>query len=93
MSEITEPKEKAITDLDRNAKWDSMLKVFANIINGNPEPSKVKDKLESLKQAATTSIMTGRQQQGIVERCNNYLNGTYGVDRMKDDYAKNHKQA
>jgi len=82
--------EKKIKDSERNAKFDSMLKIFAEIIDGNPPIDKVKDELVELKEACqSTGLLTLRQSDAIIGRCNNYLNGTYGVDKVKDIFFKN----
>ena len=81
-------KEKVtITDAMRNDKWDSMLKVFKKIIEGNPSPESVKDDLAALSESAkNTGILTARQVEGIVDRCNNYIKGNWGIDAIKNAY-------
>lgn len=71
--------ELKVTDEQINTQWVSMLKVFETIIDGNPPIEKVKDKLEGLKLSAGNSVLlTARQKEGIVGRCNHYLKGEYG---------------
>lgn len=81
MENATEQVEKVptITDAQKNAKWDSMLKVFKGIIENDPEPETVKEKLQALSQSAiNTQMLTSRQKEGIVDRCRYYMDGTYG---------------
>lgn len=81
--------EPTIKDAERNAKFSSMLNVFATIIDGNPAPDKVRGKLESLKESCKNAgILTFRQSDAIISRCDNYLNGTYGVDKIKEAFFK-----
>lgn len=90
MEAVKTDKEPAIKDSERNEKFDSMLKVFAKIIDGNPPAEKVTEKLNALKDACkNTNLLTYRQADAIFARCDNYLNGTYGVDKTKDAYLKN----
>ena len=87
--ENNEKKSVVIKDEERNAKFSSMLKVFNSIIDGNPSTDKVRDKLNSLKEScANAGILTYRQSDAIIARCDNYLNGTYGVDKVKDAFLK-----
>lgn len=81
-----------ITDEMRNSKWDSMLKVFKKIIDGNPKPESVKEDLMALSESAkNTGVLTPRQAEGIVDRCSNYLKGNWGVDAIKDAYVSGGK--
>lgn len=76
-----------ITDEMINAKWRSMLKVFKTLITEWPKPEKIKKELEDLKTAAINSILTPRQTQGIIARCDNYINGTYGNTKTEANVA------
>lgn len=79
-----------IKDEQYNTMWVAMMNQFKEITAKNPEPDKVKDKLLELKAAADqTPFLTGRQREGIYARCDNYINGTYGVDAKKDAYKQN----
>lgn len=93
MAEIKTEKEPAIKDAERNAHFDSMLRVFESIIEGNPAPSeKIIGKLNSLKDSCkNTQLLTYRQADAIFARCDNYINGIYGVDKTKDAYLKQNK--
>lgn len=75
---MSETKQTAATDAEINAKWVSMLNMFNKIIDDKPAVDKVKDKLIQLQELAKNSILTPRQQEGIYERCQNYINGSYG---------------
>lgn len=82
-----------VTDAKINEKWQSMIKVFKAITDSNPPVEKVREKLVALKESATnTALLTPRQREGITDRCNNYLNGTYGVNSIKEEYMKNNQQ-
>lgn len=59
--------------------FESILEVFNELIHEAPSLSKVKSEILEIKEFATTaSSLTGRQREAITERCDNYLNGTYG---------------
>lgn len=78
MSEET-VKPEIITDEMYNNKWASMLKTFKKTVEDSPKAEKVKEILEQLKEAAlNTNHLTPRQKEGIIDRCNNYLDGSYG---------------
>lgn len=68
-----------------NPNFQKLLNNFHAIVEDNPKPEKVKEKLEALKLDATAAFITGHQRDAIHARCNNYINGTYG------SWAKEHK--
>lgn len=71
--------KKDVTDEMCIAKWRQLLRMFKKLIEGNPTPEIIKEDLIALKQTASLSIeLTPRQVEGIVARCDNYLNGEYG---------------
>jgi hypothetical protein len=75
------------TDTEINAKWTSMLKMFHKIIDGNPAPEKVKEKLMELQDIAkNAAILTVRQVEGIYMRCQNYMDGNWGTNSKRADY-------
>lgn len=77
MSEET--KETRIKDEQYIAKWVSMLNIFKGLVKDNPPISNIQDELEELiEEAKLTVYLTPNQKSGIVERCANYINGTYG---------------
>ena len=80
-------KQQQVTDEIINAKWQSMLRVFKTLIKDDPKPEKIKDQLEELKAAARSSIMTQRQIEGIVDRCDNYMKGEYGSTKTEENLA------
>lgn len=64
-----------ITDAEYNSNWDAMLKMFHQLVNQKA----IKDEYEALKGLAKNTIaLTPRQREGIIERCNNVINGEYG---------------
>jgi hypothetical protein len=84
--QLREPK---IKDAEYIAEWRSMLNVFNTIIEKKPNPEKVKNDLAALCESAKNTIfLTGAQKDGIVARCRNYSNGTYGVNKIKDAYSQ-----
>lgn len=61
------------------ATWRAMLNLFHNLIEGNPKSGSIKTDLEELKEEAkNNAFLTGAQRAGIIDRCENYLNGSYG---------------
>lgn len=67
------------TDTEINNEWKSMLNIFKDLIEKRPSIDKVKEDLEALQEAAKINPkLTPRQREGIHDRCQNYLNGTYG---------------
>lgn len=76
---MEQEKQERYTDTEINNEWSSMLNIFKALIDKNPAPEKIKDDLLALKEAAKNSVkLTPRQREGINDRCQNYLNGTYG---------------
>lgn len=64
-------------------QFQILLERFNELVKDNqPLTKKVKDELEEIKLAATVkNEFTGRQAQAIIDRCNHYLNGTYGTKK------------
>jgi phosphoglycolate phosphatase-like HAD superfamily hydrolase len=82
MSEET--KQPTVTDEMYITKWRAMLKIFKDTIETNPAIKDVKDDLLELKgEAVNTFLLTPAQKRGIVERVDNYLNGSYGRNLSK----------
>lgn len=74
-----ETKKEVITDDMYIAKWRGMLKIFHDLIEDTPPVSKIKDELLELsEEAKNTFHLTPNQKRGIMERCSNYIDGTYG---------------
>lgn len=86
---MADKKEKP-SDEEINTKWRQMLRAFEKIIGGSPKVEDVKDDLCALKEAAKNTILTPRQAEGIVARCNNYLNGEYGKTKKPEHYSQEH---
>jgi len=60
-----------------NIKWQTLLSVFHGI---DQEAYDAKEKLEQLIEVVKNDVlMTPRQKEGIVARCQNAINGEYGV--------------
>lgn len=84
--------QKDVSDEQYIAKWKSLLEMLFKIIEKDPAPEKVKDKLLELKEvAANSNHLTERQKNGIMSRCDNYINGTFGKDSKKSDYIETNK--
>lgn len=84
MEQATEPK---IKDVEYIAEWRSMLNIFSETVEGNPPVSEVKEDLLAIMEAAkNTFYLTGAQRDAICARCRNYINGVYGLNKVKDDY-------
>lgn len=61
------------------AEWRSMIDTFKSLIDKTPPVKDVLEPLTALQEKAqNSSILTGRQRQAIYDRCQNYLDGTYG---------------
>jgi hypothetical protein len=70
-----EQKRKAPTDAEMNANWDALLKEFHGICENSPKDF---TKFEALKEKAKLTPLTGRQLEGIIDRCNNVIKNQYG---------------
>lgn len=72
-------KQSALMEDAGNMKWQQLLKVFGKIIDGNPKPEKVKESFDKLKeQVKSSALLSFRQVEGIIARCDNYMKGQYG---------------
>lgn len=84
--------KRMVDDTECIAEWRKLLKVFKMITDPNPDPESVREPLEKLKESAKTSPhLTYHQVSGITERCNNYLNGTYGRTKTTENLDQNYK--
>ena len=64
--------------------FEQLLDRFNGLIKEQPPLKEVKDKLHEIKASALNAGgLTGRQLEAITERCDNYLNGTYGRNLSK----------
>jgi hypothetical protein len=81
---IQKEDEKKITDAQYITEWRSMISTFKDLIKDNPKPEAIREELNELSEEAKNTIyLTPNQRSGIVERCNNYLNGTFGKNLSK----------
>lgn len=76
------------SDLSAFANWKRLLDEFRKVENIEKLSKKDTEILERLKEEAKTTPLTFRQLQGILSRCDNKLNGTYG-NGGKSDYEAN----
>lgn len=60
-----------------NPNFQNLLDKFHKLIEGEPKPEKIKDKLLELKSKTANTHLTGHQKDAIGSRVNNYLNGTF----------------
>jgi hypothetical protein len=66
-----------------NLKWQELLAQFKGAIHNSPPPADVIDCFRDIKKEAVNSgLLTARQIEGIVARCDNYLNGEYGNSKQ-----------
>jgi hypothetical protein len=82
---MQEQEKKAPTDAEMSANWDKLLKEFHGLWEKSPKDL---EKFELLKQKAKFVSMFSRQTQGIVDRCNNVINGTYGNTKKPEHYEQ-----
>jgi len=70
-----EERKMKITDAQYVAEWRSLLSMFHTIKDSNS-----KEKYDSLKELAMNSnFLTPAQRSGIIDRCDNCINGTYVI--------------
>ena len=81
MKKVTETPSE--TDLECNYAF--LLSEFNDLWSKTP---KEHTKFAALKNKATNALMTFRQKDGIVERCNNVINGTYGNTKKPEHYEQ-----
>lgn len=60
-----------------NSNWDILIGMFNEIIKTNPTDKK--ERCEKLKELARAKQLTPRQMEGIIDRCNNVINGSFRV--------------
>lgn len=75
-----------IPDSVCNPNWDSLLKVFHSI---DPDAKDSVQQYQELKEYSKTKVLTDRQREGIIARCDNRINGTYGsTSRSIESFKK-----
>lgn len=75
-----------ITDEEYSSKWQELLGKFKKLIEKWPPPEKIKTELSELVTLAINAAhLTPRQKDGIITRCNNYMNGEYGNTKTKEN--------
>ena len=83
-----ETKERKISDSECLLRLQTLLKMFHDIIKSDPPAEKVAEELKALKEMAIKSQeLTARQIDAIVARCDNYMNGTYGNTKSKENLS------
>jgi hypothetical protein len=82
---------KLVDDTQCIAQWRKMIKTFELIIKNDPKPEAVKTDLEELReQAKLSKDLTFAQTSAIVDRCDNYMNGSYGNSKKPEHYSQEH---
>jgi len=77
-----------MTNVLEQSEFTIMLKAFNELVDNTPTVSKVKNDLISMKEAAILSNeLNARQKDAIVDRCNHYLNGTYGNTKKPENFG------
>ncbi len=72
-------KYEQVNDTECLKLWQSLNGEFSKIIDNDPTPAKVKDKLSELKtRVQSKNTLTGRQTESLSARIDNYMAGTYG---------------
>lgn len=67
-------------------EFQKMLSKFNRIIENDPPASKVENDLIKLSEFAKNSIhLNLRQKDAVMARCSNYINGTYGRTKSKEN--------
>lgn len=75
-----------IADSVYSANFDSLIKKFTEILENGGATRKAD--LEDLKKEATHMIvLTYRQREAIIDRCNNLLSGHYGSTKTAQNMA------
>lgn len=67
--------------MSENNNFSELLIEFNNLVESQPQLSKIKDQLLVIKAKATSKSLTPRQVEAIHDRVNNYFNGTYDTQK------------
>ena len=78
--------EKTTTD-----SFESLLAEFNKLVDKQPEIPTVKTKLEDIRKRAMFASLSGRQQEAIKARVDNYLSGSYGRNLSKKPNPQSEK--
>lgn len=79
--------QKKLDDQQCCDNWDTFLKVFKKIEQERPKDYVAQ--LEKLKTKAQNTVqLTVRQREGIIDRCTNVINGTYGNSKKPEHYGQ-----
>lgn len=75
-------------------EFQILLAAFNKLIDDQPPVAKVKDELLEIKASALASVeLNSRQIDAVVARCNNYINGEYGVSEKKKQFMAEQKKS
>ena len=70
-------RQPQFTDQEINAEWTALITEFNSAFEKCPKDINVLSAI--IAKAKLSRKLTNRQTEGIIERCNNLINGTYGV--------------
>lgn len=74
-------------------EFQILLAAFNKLIDDQPPVAKVKDELLEIKSAALASVeLNARQVSAVVERCDNYIKGEYGMSEKKKQFMADQKK-
>lgn len=72
--------------------FELMLQKFNRTVENQPKVSEVKETILKLRELAINSkALNSRQTDAITARVDNYLNGTYGVNKKKELFNNEQK--
>lgn len=73
------------SEVDYQCNYDVLLKEFHSLWEQAPKDF---DKFNELMEKAKNTPMSFRQIEGIIERCKNVINGTYGNTKKPEHYEQ-----
>lgn len=73
------------SEVDYQCNYDSFLKEFHSLWEQTPKDF---EKFNELMEEAKNAPMSFRQTEGIIERCKNVINGTYGNTKKPEHYEQ-----
>lgn len=75
-------------------EFQILLAAFNKLIDDEPPVAKVKAELLEIRAAAlASSELNARQVSAVIERCDNYIKGEYGISEKKKQFMAEQKKA
>lgn len=75
-------------------EFQILLAAFNKLIDDQPPVAKVKAELLEIRAAAlASSELNARQVSAVIERCDNYINGQYGMSEKKKQFMVDQKKS